>query len=133
MTTAPKLVQSNNDLSKTGNGNNSSSTSIVSSTKPMPPKPPPRLDIREEQHISHKNSNLNFTLNSVSAEKMIGLVNNPSAGKSDRNFTSVQVTSIKYNDKYVHDNENRLVKMTSRSQIDEYRNCKFTFYLCDGF
>ncbi len=163
-------ISSQNDVSnhiKTGNqhmngtqnnaANKTNSTSInntsSSSNKPMPPKPPPRLDLREEPaHFnSNKNSNLNFELNSKYTQQFLSMVDKPSPGNANNNnnnaakpggqvVASMRVTSIKYNDKYIHNHENKLVINNSsnkslknnnssndhafdRNQLN-YNNCK---------
>lgn len=140
------MSQSSDSAPKTGynngynNSNSSSTNGIDTGRKPTPPKPPPRLDVNEDpgmpRNSSQKTSNLDLELN---MEHMDRFLNVEDKSHNDNNRPTVQrkvgpvvpavaqvkVTSIKYNDKYIHDSENRLVKNKS-SRVDPMKfpmNC----------
>ncbi len=119
----------------------------------MPPKPPPRHDLKDDTgHFnSNKNSNLDFELNPQYTQKFLTMMGEkPSSGFNNNNnnktksgdqvMANVRVASIKYNDKYIHNHENKLVinnmnnksyngninQNFSRNQFDNRNyNCKF--------
>lgn len=91
--------------------------------KPMPPKPPPRHDLDNQQHQQTKNSNLNFDLNPASKIKLLKLTQQQHS--QPQQINNMKVTSIKYNDKYIHNNENKLVSLNTNTTTSTNRNnCK---------
>ena len=143
-TTTPRstTVQTPNEK-QTGNSNgynNNNSNNQSSERKPAPPKPPPRLDVSEGSSSSHKTSNFDLVaLNQEHASRFLSLVNEEAKlnktgcslkGESERSdWAQVTVTSIKYNDKYIHDKQNRLV-CYSREQRGAPMNCNCLSALC---
>lgn len=131
------MSQSSDSAPKTGynngynnNSNSSSTNGIDTSRKPTPPKPPPRLDVNEDpgmpRNSSQKTSNLDLELNMEHMDRFLNVVDRSNNNNTNKQavqrkvgpvVAQVKVTSIKYNDKYIHDSENRLVKNKS-SRVD---------------